>query len=89
MEFRVGGDAAQPFQIKFFIQMLIDMIQHPQHPGLVTSKRRLHVGPFGGEVMDGTLPRVAPARSTDLAVLAWTYRTIASSTAGRMAMAAV
>src|ERR1700754_4284138 len=66
MIFRVGRDAAQRVQVQIVIQMPVDVIQHPLHPGMVALQRRLH-----GSVLRGST-RQAHAdmpRSTDLAVL--------------------
>jgi hypothetical protein len=42
MIWRIGCDAAQRVQVQIVIQMSVDVIQHPLHPGMVVSKRRLH-----------------------------------------------
>lgn len=42
MEFRERRDGAQRFQIQIVVQMLVDVIQHPLHSGMVVFKRRLH-----------------------------------------------
>jgi hypothetical protein len=42
MEFREGRDAAHRFQVQITVEMLVDMVQHPLHPGMIVSKRRLH-----------------------------------------------
>jgi hypothetical protein len=40
--FRVGGDAAQRVQVQILVQMPVDVIQHPLHPGMVVLQRRFH-----------------------------------------------
>ena len=40
--FREGRDAAHRIQVQIVIQMPVDVIQHPLHPGMVVVKRRLH-----------------------------------------------
>ncbi|WP_454279237.1 hypothetical protein [Sphingomonas sp. Marseille-Q8236] len=42
VEFREGGNAADPIQIQLVIEMPVDMIQHPLHPAMVVTKRRRH-----------------------------------------------
>jgi len=42
MIFRVGCDIAQRIQVQILVQMPVDVIQHPLHPGMVALKRRLH-----------------------------------------------
>lgn len=34
MKFREGGDAAHRFQVQIRVEMPVDMVQHPLHPGL-------------------------------------------------------
>jgi hypothetical protein len=42
MEFREGGNSAQAVQIQIRVEMLVDMIQHPPHPGLIVLQCRRH-----------------------------------------------
>ena len=42
MILRVSCDAAQHVQVQILIQMPVDMIQHPLHPGMVVLNSRLH-----------------------------------------------
>lgn len=42
MEFREGRDAADRVQIQVVVQMLVYVVQHPLHPGMVVFTRRLH-----------------------------------------------
>ena len=42
MIFRIGRDAAQRIQVQIVVQMLVDVVQHPLHPGMVALKRRLY-----------------------------------------------
>jgi hypothetical protein len=42
MELGKGRDTAHRFQVKVTVEMLVHMVQHPLHPGMVVSKRRLH-----------------------------------------------
>ncbi|GAA3110317.1 hypothetical protein GCM10010520_63470 [Rhizobium viscosum] len=42
VKLREGCDAAQRIQIQIIVQMPVYVIQHPLHPGMVVSKRRLH-----------------------------------------------
>ena len=50
MELGPGGDAAQRIQIQIVVEMPVDMIQHPLHPGMVVLKRRLHRSVLRGGV---------------------------------------
>lgn len=84
MEFRVGGDAAQNLQLQIIVQMPVDMVQHPLHPGLILSKRRRH---GSSSVAVPSNPKRWWMCSTDLAVVAGAallhQRTMASSMAKR------
>ena len=40
--FREGGDAAHRIQVQIVVQMPVNVIQHPLHPGMVVVNRRLH-----------------------------------------------
>ena len=42
MIFRVGRDTAQRVEVKILVQMPVDVIEHPLHPGMVVSKRCRH-----------------------------------------------
>src|SRR4051794_27284091 len=42
VELRECCDAADRPQIQIVVQMPVDVIQHPMHPGMVVSKRRSH-----------------------------------------------
>lgn len=46
---RVGGDAAQRVEVQIVVEMPIDMVQHPLHPGMVGLKRRRHRPVLRGE----------------------------------------
>src|SRR5690348_6863033 len=66
MIFRVGCDAAQHIQVQIVVQMPIDVIQHPLHPGMVVLKPRLHRSVLRGSTSQA---HAGMTRSTDLAVL--------------------
>lgn len=67
VELRERCDCADSLQIKVVVQMLIDVLEHTQHPFLIALKRRPHVALLG---------HVYRFCSTDLAVVlvAWVER---------------
>jgi hypothetical protein len=42
MEFRKGRDTAYRLQVQIIVEMPVDMVQHPLHPGMIGLERRLH-----------------------------------------------
>ena len=42
MEFGECRNTAHSFQVQITVQMLVYVVQHPLHPGMVVLKRRLH-----------------------------------------------
>jgi hypothetical protein len=42
MKLREGGDPAYRFQVQIAIEMPVDMVQDPLHPGMIVLKRRRH-----------------------------------------------
>jgi hypothetical protein len=42
MILRKGRDAAHRFQVQINVEMLVDVVQHPLHPGMIVLKRRPH-----------------------------------------------
>jgi hypothetical protein len=42
VELGEGRHAAHRFQVQLTVEMLVDMVQHPLHPGMIVLKRRLH-----------------------------------------------
>jgi hypothetical protein len=65
MKFREGGDAAQRFQVKVTVEMLVNMVQHPLHPGMIVFDRCRHRLFLRGSII---LAPSATMRSADLAV---------------------
>ena len=65
MEFRKGGDPAHRFQVQIAVEMLVDIIQHPLHPGMIVLKRRLHRPFLRGDQL-GAYGHVALDRSCGL-----------------------
>jgi hypothetical protein len=49
MVFRERCDAAQRFQTQIVVQMLVYVVQHPLHPGMIVFKCRLHHVFFRGD----------------------------------------
>src|ERR1700760_1475931 len=66
MKLRERRDAAQCVQVQIVVEVPVNVIQHPLHPGMVILKRRLHRRrSLHG---DTRYTRGGVARSTDLAV---------------------
>jgi hypothetical protein len=61
----ICSDTAQRVEAQIAFQMLVNVIQHPQHSSLVVLERRLQCAVLPG---DGYLTLTTAGRSADLAV---------------------
>lgn len=42
VKLRIGRDTTQRVQVQIVVQVPVDVIEHPLHPGMVVLKRRRH-----------------------------------------------